>query len=55
MRSSRGTQVGPVVDQKQLDQDLAYLEIGRKEGGKLACGGERLNARRPRATTCSRR
>jgi alpha-ketoglutaric semialdehyde dehydrogenase len=37
-----GTQVGPVVDQKQLDQDLRYLEIGRKEGGKLAFGGERL-------------
>jgi acyl-CoA reductase-like NAD-dependent aldehyde dehydrogenase len=37
-----GTQVGPVVDQKQLDQDLSYLEIGQKEGGKLAFGGERL-------------
>jgi acyl-CoA reductase-like NAD-dependent aldehyde dehydrogenase len=37
-----GTQVGPVVDEKQLDQDLSYLEIGRKEGGRLAFGGERL-------------
>jgi acyl-CoA reductase-like NAD-dependent aldehyde dehydrogenase len=37
-----GTQVGPVVDQKQLDQDLSSLEIGQKEGGKLAFGGERL-------------
>jgi aldehyde dehydrogenase (NAD+) len=37
-----GTQVGPVVDQKQLDQDLSYLEIGQKDGGKLAFGGERL-------------
>jgi len=37
-----GTQVGPVVDQKQLEQDLRYLEIGQKEGGKLAFGGERL-------------
>ena len=37
-----GTQVGPVVDQKQLDQDLRYLEIGEQEGGKLAFGGERL-------------
>ncbi|HEX3210290.1 MAG TPA: aldehyde dehydrogenase family protein, partial [Geminicoccaceae bacterium] len=37
-----GTQVGPVVDQKQLDQDLSYLEIGRQEGGRLAFGGERL-------------
>ena len=38
-----GTQVGPVVDQKQLEQDLRYLEIGRKEGGRLAFGGERLS------------
>src|SRR5688572_1121739 len=38
-----GTQVGPVVDQKQLEQDLRYLEIGRQEGAKLAFGGERLN------------
>jgi alpha-ketoglutaric semialdehyde dehydrogenase len=37
-----GTQVGPVVDQKQLDQDLRYLEIGKREGGKIAFGGERL-------------
>ncbi len=37
-----GTQIGPVVDQKQLEQDLSYLEIGQKEGGKLAFGGERL-------------
>jgi acyl-CoA reductase-like NAD-dependent aldehyde dehydrogenase len=37
-----GTQVGPVVDEKQLDQDLSYLEIGQKEGGRLAFGGERL-------------
>jgi aldehyde dehydrogenase (NAD+) len=37
-----GTQVGPVVDQKQLDQDLRYLDIGQKEGGRLAYGGERL-------------
>ena len=37
-----GTQVGPAVDQKQLDQDLRYIEIGQQEGGKLAFGGERL-------------
>jgi aldehyde dehydrogenase (NAD+) len=37
-----GTQVGPVVDQKQLDQDLRYLEIGQQEGGRLAFGGDRL-------------
>ena len=37
-----GTEMGPVVDQTQLDQDLAYLDIGVKEGARLA-GGERLN------------
>ena len=36
------TQIGPVVDRSQLDQDLSYIEIGRKEGAKLACGGTRL-------------
>jgi alpha-ketoglutaric semialdehyde dehydrogenase len=38
-----GTQIGPVVDQGQLDKNLEYIEIGRKEGARLACGGERLN------------
>jgi aldehyde dehydrogenase (NAD+) len=38
-----GTQIGPVVDQKQLDQDLHYIDVGRKEGATLAFGGERLN------------
>ncbi len=37
-----GTDIGPVVDQSQLDQDLAYIEIGRSEGAKLVAGGERL-------------
>ena len=36
------TQIGPVVDQGQLDQDLSYLDIGRGEGAKLL-GGERLD------------
>lgn len=38
-----GTQIGPVVDQTQLDQDQAYVAIGRDEGAKLAHGGELLN------------
>jgi len=37
-----GTDIGPVVDQSQLDQDLAYLEVGKAEGARLAAGGERL-------------
>lgn len=42
-----GTQIGPVVDQKQLDQDMRYIEIGRREGANLAWGGERLNRETP--------
>jgi alpha-ketoglutaric semialdehyde dehydrogenase len=38
-----GTQVGPVVDQNQLDQDLRYIKIGKDEGAKLHWGGELLN------------
>jgi aldehyde dehydrogenase (NAD+) len=37
-----GTDIGPVVDQKQLEQDLMYLDVGKKEGARLAFGGERL-------------
>ena len=42
-----GTQIGPVVDQSQLDQDEQYIAIGREEGAKLAVGGERLNRETP--------
>ncbi|HYE49122.1 MAG TPA: aldehyde dehydrogenase family protein [Azospirillaceae bacterium] len=37
-----GTDIGPVVDEAQLDRDLAYIEAGRREGAHLAAGGERL-------------
>ena len=37
-----GTDIGPAASEAQLEQDLAYLEIGRGEGAVLACGGERL-------------
>ena len=42
-----GTDIGPVVDQSQLDQDLKYISIGKDEGAKLAFGGERLNRAAP--------
>ena len=38
----KGTEIGPVVDQTQLDQDLAYITLGQQEGARLAWGGERL-------------
>lgn len=37
-----GTDIGPVVDQSQLDTDLSYLAAGREEGATLAVGGELL-------------
>jgi aldehyde dehydrogenase (NAD+) len=37
-----GTDIGPVVDPKQLEQDLHYIALGKKEGAKLAAGGERV-------------
>ena len=37
-----GTDIGPVVDERQLAQDLEYIAIGRNEGGRLVCGGEAL-------------
>ncbi|MCB2229281.1 aldehyde dehydrogenase family protein [bacterium] len=35
-------QMGPCVNQSQLDTVLSYVEIGKKEGAKLVAGGERL-------------
>lgn len=35
-----GTDIGPVVDRSQLEQDLSYIEIARAEGGTLAAGGQ---------------
>lgn len=36
------TQIGPVVDESQLRHDEGYLNIGKNEGAKLACGGQFL-------------
>jgi len=37
-----GVQIGPAIDQAQLETNLRYIEIGKKEGAKLECGGVRL-------------
>ncbi|WLS07643.1 aldehyde dehydrogenase family protein [Shinella sumterensis] len=42
-----GTHIGPVVDETQLKQDTDYIEIGQKEGAKLAFGGELLKRDTP--------
>ncbi|MGW9231676.1 aldehyde dehydrogenase family protein [Pseudorhizobium sp. NPDC055634] len=43
----QGTHIGPVVDEKQLQQDMEYIDIGKKEGAKLAFGGERIERDTP--------
>jgi acyl-CoA reductase-like NAD-dependent aldehyde dehydrogenase len=35
-------QMGPAINERQLETDLKYVEIGRNEGAKLVCGGRRL-------------
>lgn len=36
------TQMGAVVDEKQMRKVLDYIEIGKKEGAVVKCGGVRL-------------
>jgi aldehyde dehydrogenase (NAD+) len=35
-----GTVIGPVVDERQLEQDLRYIALGEAEGARLAFGGQ---------------
>jgi acyl-CoA reductase-like NAD-dependent aldehyde dehydrogenase len=35
-------EMGPLVSEKQLAKVMSYVEIGRREGATLACGGHRL-------------
>ena len=41
------TQIGPVVDQTQFDQDVGYIRIGKSEGATLAIGGEPIEGKTP--------
>ena len=37
-----GIEIGPAVDQGQMDTVLRYIDIGRKESGEPLCGGRQL-------------
>jgi len=37
-----GSQIGPVVDARQLEQNLEYMQIAQDEGAQLVVGGKRL-------------
>ncbi len=36
------TSYGPVISKKQFDTIMGYINVSKKEGAKLLCGGERL-------------
>ena len=42
-----GVQIGAVIDAKQLEQNLRYIEHAKAEGAVLACGGERIEEEYP--------
>lgn len=37
------TEIGPLINERQLYQVLNYIDIGLKEGAKLRCGGKRIS------------
>ncbi len=37
-----GTQIGPVVSEQQLNENMAYVDLAASEGAELLCGGQRL-------------
>src|SRR3984893_14345007 len=39
-----GVEIGPLVDQNQMDTVMKYIEIGKKEAGAPKAGGNRLSA-----------
>jgi aldehyde dehydrogenase (NAD+) len=41
------TQIGPAVDQGQMEKSYEYIDIARAEGGRVATGGERLKRDTP--------
>jgi acyl-CoA reductase-like NAD-dependent aldehyde dehydrogenase len=42
-----GTQIGPVVDQSQLETNMDYIALGQQEGARLLCGGKLLTRSTP--------
>ena len=37
------TQMGSQINERQLEKILSYVEIGKQEGARLICGGERIS------------
>ncbi len=49
-----GVDIGPAVDKGALDSILKYIEIGKKEGGNLLCGGNHLTGKGPNGEDLSK-
>jgi len=39
---NKATQMGSQINERQVQKILSYIEIGKKEGATVACGGKRL-------------
>ena len=42
-----GTQIGPAVSEQQLNSNLDYMDLARKEGCEVVCGGDALELTTP--------
>ena len=42
-----GTQIGPAVSEQQLNSNLDYMNLARKEGCEVICGGDALELTTP--------
>jgi acyl-CoA reductase-like NAD-dependent aldehyde dehydrogenase len=41
------TQMGPIVNESQMNTTLSYVEIAKREGGRILTGGDRLSLDKP--------
>ena len=41
---NKSSHIGPCIDKKQLDSNLAYIKLGIKEGATLVCCGEAIKS-----------
>jgi aldehyde dehydrogenase (NAD+) len=39
----QGVEAGPLVNKKQLERVMGYIECGKEEGARLVAGGERMD------------
>lgn len=40
--TTEGVEIGPLANESQLANVLSYIDIGKRDGAELVCGGERI-------------